>query len=322
MGKPLTDEVGRQIDYVRLSVNDRCDVHCRHCSPVAPEEFVDSEAWLSVEEVGRLARIFARLGVRRVRLAGADPLVRRDLPELAAGIAAVPGIDDISVSTNGTRLEGLADALARAGVTRVNVNLPTLDPGRYERLTGAKLERVLAGLKAVRAAGLGPIKINTWLRPDIRDEEIEDLIVFGIEHGYVLRLIEDLPAADSARSGARLQEIRRRLARRLALEPANPDGGGPARYVRLHGTDFLIGFIAPFSDRRDGEGNRVRVTADGDFYPSLAPVTAHPLRPLLTAGVDDTEIEGHIRRAVGRRPVWPDQHDATTVARLMTVTGG
>jgi cyclic pyranopterin phosphate synthase len=321
MGRAITQEIAPRIDSLRLSVANHGDHG--DCPPASTGELAPGRAWLTCDQIVRLVRIFVTFGVRSVRLTGNDPLARGDLPELAAAVTAVPGIDELSLTTNGTRLAELADELVRAGVKRVNVNVPTLSRERYGRLTGNRLEPVLAGLKAAGAAGLRPIKLNAHVRPDTHDDEIEDLIVFALEHGYVLRLIDDASSGRAGHSGDRLRKIQRGLARKLALEPARSDAGDRATYLRLHGTEFLIGFLAPFSDARCRDCSQVRVTADGQLHACLATETPTPLRPLLRADADDAEIAARIRRVIGLRPArFPPDHDPTTMARPAALTGG
>lgn len=198
-GNALIDAFGRRIEYVRLSVTDRCDLRCFYCMPKGFRDFEEPEHWLSFEEIERVMGAFGRLGTRRVRLTGGEPLVRKNLPDLAARLNALPGIDDISLSTNATRMARHAQELKDAGVDRINVSLDSLKPEVFKEITGGKLEKVLDGLMASKAAGLAPIKINMVVMGGINEPEVEDMVDFCIEHGFTLRFIETMPMGDTER---------------------------------------------------------------------------------------------------------------------------
>lgn len=250
----LTDPFQRTIEYVRLSVTDRCDLRCTYCLPEGFHDFQEPEAWLTFDEIERVMRAFAALGVRRVRLTGGEPLTRRDLPQLAARLAAIPGVEDLSLSTNAVQLRRHVQALFGAGVRRLNVSLDSLRPERFAAITGGgRLDKVLSGLMAARAAGFAPIKLNMVVMRDVNEDEIEDMVRFCLEHGFTLRLIETMPVGDTGRAATGhyldLQEVRRRLAEKFELLPSVMPGGGPAHYVQVAGTDLKIGFITPL-DRK------------------------------------------------------------------------
>ncbi len=190
----LVDTFGRRIEYLRLSVTDRCDLRCTYCIPKGFRGFQEPASWLRFEEIERLISIMAPRGLKRVRLTGGEPLVRRDLPDLAARLAAIPGIDDLSLSTNATRLHALAAPLKAAGVRRVNVSLDSLRADRVAAICGRDvLDKILAGLAAAKDAGFTPIKINMVAMRGVNDDEIDDMIDFCMEQGFVLRLIEAMP---------------------------------------------------------------------------------------------------------------------------------
>ncbi len=328
MSVALVDPYGRTIEYLRLSVTDRCDLRCAYCLPKGFRDFQEPDEWLRFDEVERLIAAFGRLGVRRVRITGGEPLVRRDVPELAARLARLPGIEDLSLSTNAVRLARHAGALARAGVGRVNVSLDSLRPERFRTITGGgRLEKVLAGLMAAKAAGLRPIKLNTVVMRGVNDDEIEDLVEFCLEHDFTLRLIETMPMGTSGRAaGDRyvdLQEVRRRLARRFDLIPGVMPGGGPARYVQVAGSNLRIGFITPISQHFCATCNRVRLAADGTLYPCLGQEHRFEFRPLLRAGADDAELERAVHAAIARKP---ERHEfreqPAKIVRFMSMTGG
>uniref|UniRef100_UPI00046288B9 GTP 3',8-cyclase MoaA n=1 Tax=Thioalkalivibrio sp. ALR17-21 TaxID=1269813 RepID=UPI00046288B9 len=212
----LVDPFGRTIEYVRVSVTDRCDLRCFYCMPEGFRDFEVPEHWLTFDEIERVMAAFGRLGTRRVRLTGGEPLVRHGLPDLAARLNALPGIDDISLSTNAVRLAKHADALAAGGVGRINVSLDTLRAEVFKDVTGGKLEKVLDGLMAAKRAGLDPIKINMVVMGGINDTEVGDMVDFCIEHGFTLRFIETMPVGDTGRAAneghyVNLQDVRRDL---------------------------------------------------------------------------------------------------------------
>ena len=328
MTAPLTDSFQRQIEYLRLSVTDRCDLRCRYCLPEGYREFDEPSHWLNFEEIERVVRAFAALGVRRLRLTGGEPLTRHGLPDLAARLSALPGIEDLSLSTNAVRLAREAKALARAGITRINVSLDSLRPDRFAEITGGgKLAKVLDGLHAARAAGFRPIKINMVAMQGVNDDEFEDMVAFCIGHDFTLRLIETMPVGETGRCAGGnyldLQEVRRTLERRYELIPAVMSGGGPARYWRVAGTELRIGFITPISQHFCETCNRVRLTADGDLLLCLGQEDKLALRPLLRAGINDTDLEQAIRTAIARKP---ERHEfrekPLQIIRFMSQTGG
>ena len=324
----LVDPFGRAIEYLRLSVTDRCDLRCSYCLPKGFDGFAEPEAWLRFDEIERVVGAFVRLGVRRVRITGGEPLVRRNLPELAARLAALPGLEDLSLSTNAVRLARLAVPLRAAGIRRLNVSLDSLDPARYAEITGGgKLEKALAGLEAARAAGFEPIKINMVVMRGVNDDEVERMVEFCAAGGYTLRLIETMPMGATGQAASRryvsLDELRRRLAARYELLPATMPGGGPARYVRLAGTDLRIGFITPISRHFCATCNRVRLSAEGICYLCLGQEHSYDFRRLLRAGASDAELEAAVREAIGRKP---ERHHFRErpgqVVRFMSQTGG
>jgi cyclic pyranopterin phosphate synthase len=327
MSRTLTDRFGRTIDYIRLSVTDRCDLRCFYCLPKGFADFEEPEHWLAFDEIERVIAAFARLGTRRIRITGGEPLVRKDLPQLAARLAALPGIDDLSLSTNATRLAKHADELHAAGIRRINVSLDSLDSTRFKQITGGRLDKVLAGLMAARAAGFAPIKINMVVMKDVNEDEVEAMVDFCIEHGFTLRFIETMPMGDTGRAASDhyvdLQTVKARLARRFELLPGVMPGGGPARYVQVAGTDLRIGFITPISQHFCATCNRVRLSVDGTLYMCLGQEHRYELRPLLRAGASDTELETAILHAIELKP---ERHEFNEkpeqVLRFMSMTGG
>ena len=323
----LIDPFGRSIEYVRLSVTDRCDLRCSYCIPKGFKGFEEPDHWLTFAEIERVIGIFGKLGVKRIRLTGGEPLVRKDMPTLSARLAALPGIEDLSLSTNATRLDKHAAELKAAGVSRINVSLDTLRPERFKEITQGKLDKVMAGLMAAKQAGLNPIKINMVVMAGVNDDEVEDMVEFCLEHGFTLRFIETMPMGDTGRLASThyvdLQTVKQRLAERFELLPGVMPGGGPARYVQVAGTDLKIGFITPISQHFCETCNRVRLSADGTLYLCLGQNDNVELRPLLRAGISDAGLEQAIIDAIA---IKPERHEFNErpeqVVRFMSLTGG
>lgn len=323
----LEDRFGRRIDYLRLSVTDRCDLRCGYCIPKGFKDFAEPADWLTFDEIERVAAAFARLGTRRIRLTGGEPLLRRGLTGLAARLAALDGIDDLSVSTNGTQLAGLAPALRAAGVTRLNVSLDSLRRDCVADITGSDcLPRVLAGLEAARQAGFRHIKINMVPLAGVNDRDIEAMAAFCVEHGFVLRLIEAMPMGASGRGviGLDLQHALADLRSRYDLVALADDmGGGPARYWGARDGSFTLGLITPMSQHFCATCNRVRLSAEGTLYLCLGHEHRLELRPMLRAGASDAALEAAIVEAVGRKPEKHEFVEAPArVIRIMAKTGG
>jgi cyclic pyranopterin phosphate synthase len=323
----LIDRFGRVIDYVRVSVTDRCDLRCFYCLPQGFHDFEEPEHWLTFEEMERVVGAFMRLGVSRIRLTGGEPLVRRGLPDLAGRLAVLPGLDDLSLSTNATQLARHARALRAAGITRINVSLDSLDAERFREITNGSLQKVLDGLMAAKEAGFSPIKINMVAMKGLNDGEIDDMVEFCAEHGFTLRLIETMPMGDTGRKATDhyldLQVVRKRLEERFDLIPGVMPGGGPARYVQVAGTGLTIGFITPISQHFCESCNRVRLAVDGTLYMCLGQEHTFSLRPMLRDGASDGDIEQAIRSAI---EIKPERHEfreqPAKLVRLMARTGG
>ena len=322
----LIDKFDRRIEYLRLSVTDRCDLRCTYClpkdytSPPSPE-------WLDPKELERLVRLFVGLGVDHVRLTGGEPLVRRELPEIARRLGRIEGLHDLSLSTNAVRLASAAVALRASGVERLNVSLDSLRPERFRAMTGGRLDKVLAGLAAARAAGFAPIKLNMVVLTGENEDEVEDMVDFCLDQGFALRFIEAMPMGESGRSAYRresdLGEVRRRLESRYDLVPDVMPGCGPARYFRVAGSELRIGFITPISQHFCATCNRVRLTADGTLYLCLGAEHSVPLGVPLRAGASDQELIRLIREAID---IKPERHlfneQPGRIVRFMAQTGG
>lgn len=324
-GNTLIDRYGRRIEYLRLSVTDRCDLRCVYCIPEGFKGFEEPAHWLRFDELERLLGLFAGLGLKRVRFTGGEPLLRRNVADLARRVAAIPGIDDLSLSTNATQLAQHAVALKAAGVTRLNVSLDSLRGDRVARINGRPvLGQVLAGLAAGRAAGFAPIKINMVAMQENLDE-IDAMVAFCIEQGFILRLIEVMPMGDTARKMGYvdLQPIKEQLRRRFGLVDALLPGGGPARYLASRDGRFTVGFITPISQHFCATCNRVRLTVDGTLHLCLGQEARVEFRPLLRGGASDAEIVAAIRDAIDLKPERHEfREEPEKVVRFMNMTGG
>ncbi|MDH5649344.1 MAG: GTP 3',8-cyclase MoaA [Gammaproteobacteria bacterium] len=324
----LIDPFGRKIEYVRLSVTDRCNLRCFYCLPKQFKKFEEPEQWLSFEEIERVMGAFARLGVSRVRVTGGEPLVRKNLPYLASCLSKIPGIEDLSLSTNAVHLAKHARELWQAGVTRLNVSLDSLKPQRFKDITGGgNLSKVLDGIMQARKVGFAPIKINMVAMKDVNDDEFDGMVEFCIENGFTLRLIETMPVGDTGRSAIRhylsLQQVQQQLAKRFNLVPSIMSGGGPARYMRVANSDLRIGFITPMSQHFCDTCNRVRLGVDGMLYLCLGQDHKYDLRHFLRQGVSDSELDAHVIKALSYKPQRHEFNEKPQqVIRFMSMTGG
>lgn len=323
----LIDKYNRKIKYLRLSVTDRCDLRCFYCMPKGFNGYDEPEEWLNFDEIERVIASFTRLGVSSVRITGGEPLVRQDLPVLAKRLSTLPGLDDLSLSTNATRLGKYAEALRQSGISRINVSLDTVDPVKFKKITQGKLEKITQGLLTAKAVGLDPIKINMVIMKGVNDDDVEDMVDFCLEHDFTLRFIETMPIGDTGRNAIDyyidLHEIEDRLASKYDLVPAVMAGAGPARYVQVSGTKLKIGFITPISQHFCDTCNRVRMSATGTLYMCLGDEHKYELRPLLRQGISDNELDNVIRDAINLKPL---KHEfiekPEKVVRFMSMTGG
>lgn len=327
----LLDSFGRQITYLRVSVTDRCNFRCVYCMPADGIALQDRRDILHYEEIAEIVRVAASEGVREVRLTGGEPLVRRDLPDLVRMLAAIPGIEDLSLTTNGILLDRLAADLAAAGLKRINVSLDTLDPARFQRITrGGDFSRVLDGLEKAEKAGLKPIKINTVVMRGVNDDELESIARLTLDRPWNVRFIELMPVGNQAPwgEGFPLPEsmyfpIQHMLARLtpLGLEPIHEKvGSGPARAYRLRDAAGSIGFISPLGESFCADCNRLRLTADGHLRPCLMSDTEIALLPALRAGEPLLPL---LQQAAALKPQGHDLgHQPAPSGRCMMQIGG
>ncbi len=330
----MLDPYGRTISYLRVSVTDRCDLRCVYCM-AEDMTFLPKAEVLSLEELDRLCNAFIRHGVRKLRLTGGEPLVRRNIMWLIERLGAqvkAGALDELTLTTNGSQLERYAQQLADAGVRRINVSLDTLDSRKFTAITRwGRLEAVLRGLDAAKAAGL-QVKINTVALKGVNDGEFDRLIGWCGAEGYDLTLIEVMPMGEIG-GEARLDQylplsqLRADLARRWTLTEIDHRTGGPARYVRIEETGGRLGFITPLTHNFCESCNRVRLTCTGTLYMCLGQEDAADLRAPLRAGADDALLDAAIVEAIRRKPKGHDfmidrRHTAPAVPRHMSVTGG
>ena len=266
----LYDPFGRKIEYLRLSVTDRCDFRCFYCLPKGYKNFSQPDTWLTVDEIERLVGVFSELGVSKVRITGGEPLVRKDLPEIVRRIGRLPEIKDLSLSTNASQLAKHAESLKANGISRINVSLDSLDSAAFHEITRGDLDTVLAGLMAAKAAGFNPIKINMVVMKGVNEHEIADMVQFCLEKDFTLRFIETMPVGETGKNATdrflSLKQVREDLESIYDLEPAAMRGAGPATYVRVKDTNLRIGFITPLSQHFCETCNRVRLSVEGTLY--------------------------------------------------------
>ncbi len=330
----MIDPFGRAITYLRVSVTDRCDFRCVYCM-AENMTFLPKAEILSLEELDRVCSAFVALGVRKLRLTGGEPLVRRNIMSLFRNLSrhlASGALDELTLTTNGSQLSKYADELADLGMKRINVSLDTLDAHKFTAITRwGDLHRVKAGLAAAKAAGLR-IKINTVALKGVNDDEFDRLVAWCGEEGFDLTFIEVMPMGDIGGETRiaqylPLSVLRSRLREKWTLEEIDYRTGGPARYARVHETGGRIGFITPLTHNFCESCNRVRLTCTGTLYMCLGQEDAADLRAPVRSSEDDTALVAAIREAISRKPRGHDfiidrRHNRPAVSRHMSVTGG
>ncbi len=301
----LFDAWQRQINYLRISVTDRCNLRCIYCTvqSIAP---ISHDDVLRYEEINRVAQAAASLGISKIRLTGGEPLVRLHLSRLVKMLSQIKGLDDISLTTNGILLSRYAAELKEAGLKRVNVSLDTLKAERFQRIScGDKLAEVLAGIEAARLAGLNPVKINMVVLRGINDSEITDFARMTLEEGWHVRFIEFMPFGPPGAEALTMvpaREIQDRLQSLGKLEPyTGPAGNGPARYYRLPGAKGTIGFISAMTEHFCHSCNRLRLTSDGQLRPCLLDNDEVDLKAALRRGAGIEELRQLIQLAVNNK---------------------
>lgn len=323
----LIDRFHRRIDYLRISVTDKCDLRCSYCIPQGFTEFEKPANWLSFADIERVVGAFARLGVSRFRLTGGEPLLRKNLSQLVANLAVLSGVEDLSLTTNGTQLSRFAYDLRHAGLNRLNVSLDSLRRECVQTISGKdSYEQVIKSLQVARAAGFEQIKINMVALPGVNIDDIEEMVGFCIANGFILRLIEVMPMGKSGwkQDYFNLLELIENLRPKYQLHKSNSIyGGGPAKYWESADGRFTLGLITPRSQHFCATCNRVRMTVDGTLYLCLGQEHSVALKPLLQAGCSDAELEQAIRQAIDLKP---EKHEFNEhpekIIRIMAKTGG
>lgn len=327
---PLEDRWGRRVANLRISVTDRCDLRCFYCIP-EDIEWLPRKALMSFEEIERVARLAVGAGVRRIRLTGGEPLLRRDLPVLVEKLAGIPGLEDLALTTNATQLGRLARPLAEAGLDRVNVSLDSLDPGTFRELTRRDaLVQVLRGIDAADAAGLRPISINCVVIRGRNDREAVDFARLARERGFEVRFIEFMPLEHGARWGRDVMvpghELRERIGAAHPLRPRpDRDPHRPSRdWVFADGAPGMLGFIDSVTEPFCEACNRIRLTADGKIRTCLFSLREHDLLGAMRAGADDAEVVGLLTGAVSTKELKHHITDGMFVKpeRTMSRIGG
>ncbi len=329
----MTDPFGRTISYLRVSVTDRCDLRCFYCMS-EDMTFLPKADLLTLEELDRLCSAFIAKGVRKLRLTGGEPLVRRNVMSLVRSLSRhleAGALDELTLTTNGSQLARFAGELRECGVRRINVSLDTLDPVKFRAITRwGDLEKVLAGIEAARSSGIA-VKINAVALKNTNDDEIPSLMEWAHSKGMALTLIEVMPMGDIGEGRidqyVPLSLLRARLSQRYTLTDIEDNTGGPARYVQVGETGGKLGFITPMTHNFCESCNRVRITCTGTLHTCLGHEDASDLRKPLRASADDHLLGAAIDRAIGLKPKGHDfiidrRHNRPSVSRHMSVTGG
>ncbi len=325
----LFDTWQRQINYLRISVTDHCNLSCIYCS-VGELPHLSHDDILRYEEIQQVVQVAASMGINKVRLTGGEPLLRPELSKLISMLARIEGIDDISLTSNGILLSKYASELKKAGLKRVNVSLDTLKEDRFKQISGRdKLREVLSGIEAAHQAGLEPVKINTVVMRGKNDDELSDFAQKSISEGWHVRFIEFMPFGTPGTEALEMvptKEIKERIQSLGTLEPyAGPIGNGPARYYRFPGASGTVGFITPMTEHFCHTCNRLRITSDGQLRPCLLADDEVNLKEALRNGASTDELRNLIQQAVNLKR---EQHNLTggiapkTVGRPMCQIGG
>jgi GTP 3',8-cyclase len=328
--QPLIDAFGRTVDYIRLSITDRCDFRCTYCMG-EDMTFLPRDEVLTLEECARLVKVFANLGVSKVRITGGEPLVRKNALWLFEEIGKTPGVDELVMTTNGSQLEHQAESLRKAGVRRINISLDTLQADRFSAITRVgDLNKVLRGIHAAKQANFENIKLNVVLMRDVNEDETLDLVNFAIAQGLDISFIEEMPIGEVNHSRANSfvsnQETLATIQQQFVLVASTQNTGGPARYWQIPNTKTKIGFISPHSHNFCESCNRVRISCKGELFLCLGQEDKLDLMPILRAHPhDDMPL---IEAIINSMKIKPEGHDfdlnraQPAVVRFMSHTGG
>ena len=331
-GSTLEDRFGRKVNYLRISITDRCDFRCLYC--MADEmTFMPRHQLLSYEQIVQIARVFSGLGVSKIRVSGGEPLIRKNVVSLLQALAELPGVEELCITTNGSQLEALAPALRDAGVTQLNISLDSLQAERFKQLTRhGDLATVLAGIEAAAKAGFAKIKINSVLMRNFNLDEVHALTEYALSRQFDIRFIEEMPLGE-IRSHSRhaefisSEQLRDILGQHYTLDPwqSSHTTGGPARYWQVPGYSAKVGFISPHSENFCASCNRVRITATGRLLLCLGNEHSVDLKKVLTHAPNNAErLEQAIREAMHIKPEKHqfDLNQAPQILRFMNATGG
>lgn len=328
----MMDPFGRMVEYLRVSVTDRCDFRCVYCM-AEDMTFLPKQELLTLEELERLCTVFVEKGVRKLRLTGGEPLVRRGIMDLVRNLGKMldgGGLDELTLTTNGSQLAKYSNELVDAGVKRINVSLDTLDEAKFAEITRwGRLPQVMKGLEAAKSAGL-QIKINAVALKDVNEHEIEGMMQWAHGEGFDFTLIETMPLGeideDRTDQYLPLSTVRERLEKKYSLIDIPYKTGGPARYVKVRETDGRVGFITPMTHNFCESCNRVRLTCTGTLYMCLGQDDAADLRAPLRGSNGNELVAQAIDEAIGRKPKGHDfiigRNSAPSVSRHMSTTGG
>lgn len=325
----LTDKYNRTVDYVRISVTDRCDFRCVYC--MAEEmTFLPKSSILSLEEIERIAKAFVELGVTKIRYTGGEPLIRSNVNALFNATSQLDGIKEVVITTNGSQLEKMAEELYQSGIKRINISLDSLNDERFTNITRhGKLQQVLAGIKKAKAFPFDQIKINSVIIKGRNDDEVLDLVKFAIDQSVDISFIEEMPLGvitehDRASTMCSSDEVRSIIEQQHELVPDTYKTNGPSRYFQLVGSNTRIGFISPHSHNFCSECNRVRVTVEGRLLLCLGNEHSVDLRDPIRNGCSDDELKEIIIKAMDIKPISHefDLEEEPQILRFMNTTGG
>lgn len=327
--KILIDQFNRIINYVRISVTDRCDFRCVYCM-AEKMEFVPRNRLLRLEEIARIGKIFTELGVKKIRITGGEPLVRRNIIQLFEYLGKLPKLNELVLTTNGSQLTKLAKPLKKAGVKRINISLDSLEPEKFRRLTrNGELNNVLDGIDSAINVGFERLKINSVILKNRNDDEISDLVNFAIDHQMDISFIEEMPLGiieDHNRFEAYYSssQIKNDLEKVFKLIPSTETTGGPSKYFKISETNTRVGFISPHSNNFCAQCNRIRLTCEGRLLLCLGKENSIDLRAILRNSNDDEKVKETILNAMLLKP---EKHDfdlngEPVIFRHMNVTGG
>ncbi|MEK7826060.1 MAG: GTP 3',8-cyclase MoaA [Nitrospirota bacterium] len=303
----LIDGFSRRIDYIRVSITDRCNLRCLYCMPKEGMPFKERSELLTFEEIERVVNAFVMAGVSRVRITGGEPLVRKGLPDLVRAVSRLDGVKDLSMTTNAGLLERFAKDLKRAGLRRINISLDSLRHDRFREITrGGELSTVLSGIDKALDVGLIPVKINMVVMRGVNDDELVEFVKFAAKRHIKLRFIECMPLGRIGFLNKEMympsEEIAENIAREYPLSPSGGDGAGPARYYRAEDLGIDLGFISPISQHFCSTCNRVRVTAVGKLRLCLGHDEEIDLRSILRSGINEEELLSVILDGIRKKP--------------------